>query len=57
VLLLLRRHDAPAVVKAFLTHDLATLKQHVGKELEERLGGMFKHFEAAVSRCFKEGVL
>jgi hypothetical protein len=36
-------------VKAFLTHDLATLKQHIGKELEERMGGMFKFFEAAVS--------
>ena len=45
----LPRHDAPIVVKAFLTHDLATLKQHIGKELEERMGGMFKFFEAAVS--------
>lgn len=43
------RHDAPIVVKAFLTHDLATLKKHIGPELEERMGGMFKFFEAAVS--------
>jgi hypothetical protein len=43
------RHDAPTVVKAFLTHDLATLKQHIGKELQERMGGIFRTFEAAVS--------
>eukprot|EP00878_Enallax_costatus_P028175 GHUV01030394.1.p1 GENE.GHUV01030394.1~~GHUV01030394.1.p1 ORF type:complete len:208 (+),score=55.25 GHUV01030394.1:2-625(+) len=40
------RYDAPNVVKAFLTHDLATLKQHCGPEILERLEGIFKHFEA-----------
>lgn len=36
------------MVKAFLTHDLATLKQHCGPELMERLEGIFKHFEGQV---------
>lgn len=40
------RYDAPIVVKAFLTHDLATLRAHCGPELLERMGGMFANFEA-----------
>ncbi|KAF6258853.1 hypothetical protein COO60DRAFT_1701120 [Scenedesmus sp. NREL 46B-D3] len=40
------RFDAPRVVKAFLTHDLPTLRKHCGPELMERLEGIFKHFEA-----------
>jgi hypothetical protein len=40
--------DAPRVVKAFLTHDLPTLRKHCGPELMERLEGIFKHFEAQV---------
>lgn len=36
------------VVKAFLTHDLATLEQHCGPELMERFSGIFKHFETEV---------
>ncbi|KAF8055111.1 TIM44-2 [Scenedesmus sp. PABB004] len=40
------RYDAPRVVKAFLTHDLPTLRKHCGPELLERLEGIFKHFEA-----------
>lgn len=42
------RHDAPRVVKAFLTRDMAVLAQHMGPELLERLGGIFKHYEAEV---------
>jgi hypothetical protein len=42
------RFDAPVVVKAFLTHDLATLQQHMGPELLEKLGGIFRHYEAQV---------
>jgi hypothetical protein len=46
--------DAPRVVKAFLTHDLPTLRKHCGPELMERLEGIFKHFEAQVchNRCY-----
>ncbi|KAI8463752.1 MAG: hypothetical protein J3K34DRAFT_136258 [Monoraphidium minutum] len=40
------KKDAPRVVQAFLTHDLATLGQHCGPELMERFTGIFKHFEA-----------
>lgn len=40
------RFDSPRVVKAFLTHDLPTLRKHCGPELMERLEGIFKHFEA-----------
>ena len=40
--------DAPAVVKAFLTRDIATLAQHCGPELVERFSGIFRHFEAEV---------
>jgi hypothetical protein len=40
--------DAPRVVKAFLTHDLPTLRKHCGPELMERLTGIFNHFEAQV---------
>jgi hypothetical protein len=36
------------VVKAFLTHDLPTLRKHCGPELMERLTGIFNHFEAQV---------
>ncbi|KAF5837473.1 hypothetical protein DUNSADRAFT_4275, partial [Dunaliella salina] len=36
--------DAPVVSKAFLNHDLATLKLHCGPELLERFAGIFKHF-------------
>jgi len=43
------RHDAPIVVKAFMTHDLATMKQHIGRELEERMAGIFRHYKEAVS--------
>jgi import inner membrane translocase subunit TIM44 len=43
-----RRFDAPRVVKAFLTHDLPTLRKHCGPELMERLTGIFNHFEAQV---------
>jgi hypothetical protein len=42
------RFDAPRVVKAFLTHDLPTLRKHCGPELMERLTGIFNHFEAQV---------
>jgi len=37
--------DAPAVTKAFLKHDLDTLKLHCGKDLLERFEGIFKHFK------------
>jgi hypothetical protein len=42
------KYDAPVVVKAFLTHDLATLRQHCGPELLERFEGIFEHFQAQV---------
>ena len=42
------RPSLPQVVKAFLTHDLATLRQHCGPELMERFSGIFRHFEAEV---------
>mmetsp|Transcript_17311 Transcript_17311/g.29562 ORF Transcript_17311/g.29562 Transcript_17311/m.29562 type:complete len:395 (+) Transcript_17311:46-1230(+) len=35
--------DAPIVVKAFLLHDMETLKLHMGPEMLERLAGIFKH--------------
>jgi hypothetical protein len=41
--------DAPVVVKSFMTRDLAALSKHIGSELQERMAGMFKHFEALVS--------
>eukprot|EP00967_Tisochrysis_lutea_P119329 scaffold194580_cov16-Tisochrysis_lutea.AAC.1 len=40
--------DAPVVSKAFLNHDLATLKLHCGPELLERFAGIFKHFSEQV---------
>ena len=40
--------DAPVVTRAFLTHDMETLKLHCGPELLERFGGIFKHFDEAV---------
>ncbi len=40
--------DAPVVSKAFLNHDLATLKLHCGPELLERFSGIFKHFTEQV---------
>jgi import inner membrane translocase subunit TIM44 len=42
--------DAPVIVKAFLTHDLATLRQHCGPELMEKFAGIFKHFEVGGRR-------
>jgi len=50
--------DAPVVSKAFLNHDLPTLKQHCGPELIERFSGIFKHFAEAVSGVWhgREGV-
>ena len=41
--------DAPVVSKAFLNHDLATLKLHCGPELVERFSGIFRHFSEQVS--------
>jgi mitochondrial import inner membrane translocase subunit TIM44 len=40
------KHDARAVVGAFLAHDLATLRRYAGPELLERLTGVFAHFDA-----------
>lgn len=40
--------DAPVVSKAFLNHDLATLKLHCAPELVERFSGIFRHFSEQV---------
>jgi hypothetical protein len=46
-----RTHPPLQVVKAYLTHDLATLGQHCGPELMERFAGIFRHFQAEVRRA------
>lgn len=46
--LLCSQLDAPVVSKAFLNHDLATLKLHCAPELVERFSGIFRHFSEQV---------
>jgi len=43
--------DAPVVSKAFLKHDLPTLRLHCGPELLERFSGIFRHFTEQVCVC------
>ncbi len=44
--------DAPVVVRALLHKDLESLSLHMGSEMMERLGGIFKHEAARVRDSF-----